>query len=968
LVNTISIPKNGDRDYWLSDIDVADMGGQTLGVVTGEMGIAVADTVIGSFLFPASWPQAVASADGQTTLGFSYQSALGRIADKDVAVVVGLVNAPAGTTPLALAVVDLTDPAVPVLLGWVALVAPGFSATDVILKGDQAFVGMQGAAGGRTLVVSLANLSQPRVVGTIPNVGGRLSIGDNGILYGSAYSPFGGNSPIGGVRTATLKRLGIIRNVSPMPVEYGGSGTVSARDVTVGAAVVPAGLEVQSARVRIYRDAVVEATLPAQLTGSEARAVWPRGQPLNLRAKYYAEAVFDEATSQEIVSAKRLIPFVVLDVDVDSDNNNALADPARTQAEDDAEDVVSEVRKPGKVVFVNEGDTDGDGIPDWADGVDKFDQAVADASGRFTPLIVQLPPDVDLSAATVKLQYSGSNPAGLQRTGTVDTGFTYSLPAGALRIWTRDGGQARKTASVVDGGDFVPGFTEIPVASLGAPLRERTWRLYVEGLRVSGEIADQQIKIEAAFPDTGGGTLRVADTVRTTLLNLRLVQADASNGVQPVRDFKFSHPSPTVTISQAQLANLRVSDDGARVLGDLGLVGSVSCSVCDYTPGDLGRIDSVRVFLNDRETVFTTLPVSSSKADEAPSLLKPFAYTGSFSGVLEGIEIQDGANLVRVDVADKVYGITGYTELSLEVVGTPPAPVVVDYRAALDFGGAQSLAELTPERPVRLTLVDRVSSRSFTGEVFRTSEEPLVFGGPDATVTIFDPAQLDAALSGSVVGTVRAGMSVPEIAAFGFSYDLRETSAGSSVFARDVVSLEVDFAGPLSASVPDVVEVVAEGAGSTVSASLTETGAETQVFASADGGLVLRIPVSQPQGGQAAGVLDVVLTSSALGVTGRPLTVMETDAGSGLFRTNETSLLDSFDRSSFAGFTYTAKEPVFLGASTGGEFNPYMLQMQGPEAFLSQLSGIETADGPRAVKKAFDGNYYVFMKNSPPGT
>jgi lysophospholipase L1-like esterase len=75
---------------------------------------------------------------------------------------------------------------------------------DVVLKGDTAFVGMQGATGTRTLLVSLATLSQPRVVGTIEGVGGRLAVGDNGILYGSAYSPFGGNSPVGGVRTATL--------------------------------------------------------------------------------------------------------------------------------------------------------------------------------------------------------------------------------------------------------------------------------------------------------------------------------------------------------------------------------------------------------------------------------------------------------------------------------------------------------------------------------------------------------------------------------------------------------------------------------------------------------------------------------------------------------------------------------------------------------------------------------------------
>ena len=531
--------------------------------------------------------------------------------------------------------------------------------------------------------------------------------------------------------------------------------------------------------------------------------------------------------------------------------------------------------------------------------------------------------------------------------GTEADGFTYSLPSGALRIWRKDGKQARKSASIVDGGDFIPAFAEIPIVSLGTPFQERTWRLYVEAVDVSREVADQEIKVEAAFPEDQGGTLRISDAVRATVMNLRLVQPDASNRIVPVRAFKFSHPSPTVAVSHAELANLRVSEDGTKVLADLNLAGTVSCSVCDYTPGDLGRIDSVRVFLNDRETELATLPVASTKADEAQALLQPFAYAGSFSGVLPGLEVQDGTNLVRVDVADKVYGITGYAELALEVVGTAPPPVAVDYRVTLDLGGLQSLAELTPDRPVQLTLVDRVSSRSFTGEVFRKSDAALVLSSPEATVTIFDPAQLDAALAASVLGTVRASVSVPEIAAFAFGYDLRETSADSSIFARDVVRLELRLAGPLSASAPDVIQIEAQGGGATVSGPLAETGDDTRVFASASGELVVEIPVSQPLGGPSAGVVDVLLTSTTLGLTDRPLRVLETELGSGIFATNETSLVDTFDLESFQGFTYTATEAVLLEASTGGEFNPYMLQLQGPEAFLDQCD----PDGRRPARR-----------------
>jgi hypothetical protein len=286
VVQTIGVPKTGNRDWWLNDIDVADMGGRTLGVLTGEMGIAVADTVAGSFLFPGTWPGTIELGDGQATLGFSYVSAIGSVSDQDIAAVVGVVNG-AGGGRLALAVVDLANPMTPALLGWTELATGGLGPVDVVLKGDQAFVGLQGGSGGRTLVVSLATLSQPRVVGTIEGVGGRLAVGDNGILIGSAYSPFGGNNPLGGVRTAALDALTVITNVDPDPIVVSAGDEVF-RNVDISYRTIPPEPQTGEVRIEVSGGSRV-ATLPAEISESGTGSTrWPQGTIINPLRSYEA--------------------------------------------------------------------------------------------------------------------------------------------------------------------------------------------------------------------------------------------------------------------------------------------------------------------------------------------------------------------------------------------------------------------------------------------------------------------------------------------------------------------------------------------------------------------------------------------------------------------------------------------------------------------------------------------------------
>ena len=94
----------------------------------------------------------------------------------------------------SLGVIDLSDVGTPVLLGLVRLSTDGLQITDVLLREDQAFGGLQSGTfdRGKVLVVGLTNEANPRVVGEIDGVGGRLALGAEGsLLFSTTYSSFG---------------------------------------------------------------------------------------------------------------------------------------------------------------------------------------------------------------------------------------------------------------------------------------------------------------------------------------------------------------------------------------------------------------------------------------------------------------------------------------------------------------------------------------------------------------------------------------------------------------------------------------------------------------------------------------------------------------------------------------------------------------------------------------------------------
>lgn len=230
-------------------------------------------------------------------------------------------------------------------------------------------------------------------------------------------------------------------------------------------------------------------------------------------------------------------PSVDVDIDSYNDNGFALPEESRTQDEDQIEDVDDDSTLPGKILAVNDDDTDGDGVPDFADGfgvnrlhpgtVGPGDEALATANERFVPIKITLPEGVDLSVASLRLIYSASDPGQVTWTGdgTHSSPFIYTLPAGHLRLWTTDGSTQRTFTAFNTLGDYDPSFGHfVPsgvsfgpaeLARLGFSQTNRTVTLWVEAVRPSADL-DLRIEAEADLDGAGANAAVVTDAVRLT--------------------------------------------------------------------------------------------------------------------------------------------------------------------------------------------------------------------------------------------------------------------------------------------------------------------------------------------------------------------------------------------------------------------------------------------------------------------
>jgi RHS repeat-associated protein len=200
-----------------------------------------------------------------------------------------------------------------------------------------------------------------------------------------------------------------------------------------------------------------------------------------------------------------------VDLDIDSDNNNSYGLPGNTREEELLED---DATKPGKIVYVNDNDTDADGIIDNVDGYNRDQNANTSDDNvtpgeRFVPVTFTVDQPFDPSGATFQVTYLGSDPRN-------DVGV--DGPAGGLRLWAIDGSDPRNGVSRISdpSGDYIaPG--QYSGSQLGLSTTNGQFTLWVEAAAMPAD-PHQEISI-SVDPDgpAGSSGFVLADAVWVTV-------------------------------------------------------------------------------------------------------------------------------------------------------------------------------------------------------------------------------------------------------------------------------------------------------------------------------------------------------------------------------------------------------------------------------------------------------------------
>ena len=131
------------------------------------------------------------------------------------------------------------------------------------------------------------------------------------------------------------------------------------------------------------------------------------------------------------------------------------------------------------------GDSDNDGVPDYADFKSKV---------YFAPLNIRVPERLDIALTKLRIKYAASPPLGLKRLKNTDGKNMYFIPPGTTRIWTKQ----RDPRPVNAGGDYVDSDTAYPLElfSIDDTEEGRVFSLYIEHVRSSTGFINVQMEWE----------------------------------------------------------------------------------------------------------------------------------------------------------------------------------------------------------------------------------------------------------------------------------------------------------------------------------------------------------------------------------------------------------------------------------------------------------------------------------------
>ncbi len=175
---------------------------------------------------------------------------------------------------------------------------------------------------------------------------------------------------------------------------------------------------------------------------------------------------------------------VAVDLSIDSDNNDGYGAPDHSDQEEYLQDNPYGL---GKIIIPNWGDT---GLPGVLDCWDGYHVGLVDLnhdnpnySANFFPMTVTFPAGLDPSMATVSFNY---DMAGALPIPADTAAYPWDNGPGTIRIWTKNGNQARNGGFVTDNpqtcGDLVPSGYTLKASDFGYSGLALTVTLYVEGV------------------------------------------------------------------------------------------------------------------------------------------------------------------------------------------------------------------------------------------------------------------------------------------------------------------------------------------------------------------------------------------------------------------------------------------------------------------------------------------------------
>lgn len=316
----------------------------------------------------------------------------------------------------------------------------------------------------------------------------------------------------------------------------------------------------------------------------------------------------------EGLSATIYLPL--LDLDIDSDNDDSFDQPSRSRDENDAEDVPG---TNGKLLFVNDDDIDEDGIPDYADGFDLRSEDPDDNESLgddFAPLVLELHALPDSHNTKIIFEYEASDPLASEVVHIPHATYVALPEEGALRIWTKPPDESRFGSGLSTGGNFIESGEEYTLSQLGY-VDDEPLTLWVEAVQPSYEPGD--LWINASIKGMDG------DTVRLTACKPEFVTWDEESGEEfPVLPLiQESNPRPTVDL------NLESAVFDAEKNLTIHFNWSVRDQLSDIIDDPLYRVQSVTFSINGNTIHTEELDTATATTGTMPWQPSHFLVTGS---------------------------------------------------------------------------------------------------------------------------------------------------------------------------------------------------------------------------------------------------------------------------------------------------------------------------------------------------